>query len=189
MEHAPVSSNCEVTSALHGTRVGGSWTPTYKDRTLIWLPSTFQRVIDGSCAVFKGQGLTHVHTFTSQVLSCWAPIMSSHLYLSSVGNSSRDQSHLVEDKQWPQNCANITYRQEDKEEEGGVAESPTEASPPHCERRQWPLPPQSGWCTVCGRTGGALLEILWKSNQSTVFSLVIAIAFFRISGVGLFRLS
>ena len=45
---APISPrNCEVTSALHGVRVGGSWTLTYKDMTLVYPPvSTFAGMID-----------------------------------------------------------------------------------------------------------------------------------------------
>ena len=32
--HGACARNCEVTSALHGVRVGRSWTLTYKDMTL-----------------------------------------------------------------------------------------------------------------------------------------------------------
>ena len=52
---APVSArNCEVMGTLHGARVGGMWTSTYKDATPV---STSQRVTD-SCVVFKRQGST-----------------------------------------------------------------------------------------------------------------------------------
>ena len=55
---APVSAhNCGVTSALRGTQVGRSWTQSSKDMTLVLLRSLpFQRVVDGSYAIFKRQG-------------------------------------------------------------------------------------------------------------------------------------
>ena len=41
----------------------GPWTPAYKDMTLCLAPVfTLQGVIDGSCAVFKRQGLLYEDT-------------------------------------------------------------------------------------------------------------------------------